>query len=192
MPTQTARFNDTKSSHNPDRLALLTFTVAEQMYGLPVHQVVRIIEMVTITQLPGVPDFIQGIINLAGKAVPVMDLRRRFGLPHQAYGLHTPIILTEMDAGRRIFGFIVDTVEQVLEVAGEDLEIAEAIVPTELAQPMTNGAAHLAGVAKVKHQMILVLNASALLSPADKANLAKTLADEGVKLTTHPGLGEAG
>ena len=192
MPTQTARFSDTKSSHNPDRLPLLTFTVAGQMYGLPVHQVVRIIEMVTITRLPGVPDLIQGVINLGGKTVPVMDLRHRFGLPSQAYGLHTPIILVEIDMGHRIFGLIVDAVEQVLDVAGADLEIAEAVVPPELAYPMTGGADHLAGVAKVDRQMILVLNAPALLTPTDKVSLAKTLADESARLTTYPELGETG
>ncbi len=192
MPTRTAQFSDAKTSDMPDRLALLTFTVAGQVYGLPVQQVVRIIEMVTITQLPGVPDFIQGIINVGGKAVPVMDLRRRFGLPPQAYGLHTPIILVEPSVGYPICGLIVDTVEQVLEVAGGDLEIAEAIVPPELAQPMTGRTAHLAGVAKVDRQMILVLNVSALLSPTDKAGLAATLADGGARLTALLDVGEVG
>jgi purine-binding chemotaxis protein CheW len=192
MSTQIEQFSDPKSSYNPDRLALLTFTVAEQTYGLPVYQVVRIIEMVTITQLPGVPDFIQGIINLGGKAVPVIDLRRRFGLPQQAYGLHTPIILAEMDGGRRIIGLIVDTVKQVLEIAGGEMEIAEAIVPPELVHSMTSDTAHLAGVAKVDRHIILVLNAPALLSPTDKIGLAKRLADEGARLTTHPGLGDIG
>ncbi len=177
MPSQAIGFSSAKTSDNPARLALLTFTVAGQMYGLPVTQVIRLIEMVTITQLPGVSDLIQGIINLGGKAVPVLDLRRRFGLPPQAYGLHTPIILVEIDMGHRILGLIVDTVEQVLDVAGDDLEITEAIVPTELTSQMAVGAAHLAGVAKVDRQMILILNLPALFTPADKASLSKTLVD---------------
>ena len=164
MAIQTVGYGSTKSPDSLDRLALLTFTMAGQAYGLPVNQVVRIIEMVTIIQLPGVPDLIQGIINLGGKVVPVMDLRRRFGLPPQAYGLYTPIILVDIDVGHRIFGLIVDTVEQVLDVSGDDLEITEAIMPTELANQMTTGAAYLAGAAKVDRQMILVLNVPALLS----------------------------
>jgi purine-binding chemotaxis protein CheW len=189
MPSQAVGFSSAKTSDRPARLAFLTFTVAGQRYGLPVTQVIRLIEMVTITQLPGVPDLIQGIINLGGKAVPVLDLRRRFGLTPQAYNLHTPIILVEIDVGHRILGLIVDTVEQVLEVAGDDLEITEAIVPTELAPQMTVGAAHLAGVAKVDRQMILVLNLAALLTPVDKASLANTLADGSSRLTNQPALG---
>ena len=149
---------------------LLTFDVEEQIYGLPVTEVVRIIEMVTITHLPDVPDTIQGIINLQGKAVPVMDLRQRFGLPHQAYGLHTPIILVNME-GNRMLGLIVDAVEDVLEVVAKNMEMADAIVPAELSAK----AAPLAGVAKVNRQMVLILNAHGLLSQAEHRELSQAL-----------------
>jgi len=192
MVIQTVGYSSSKSPDSPERLALLTFTMAGQVYGLPVNQVVRIIEMVTITQLPGVPDLIQGAINFGGKVVPVMDMRRRFGLPPQAYDLHTPIVLVDIDVGHGILGLIVDTVAQVLDVSGNELEIMEAIVPPELTNQMTIGAAHLAGVAKADRQMILVLNVPALLSPADKASLSTTLADGSARLTNHPGLGETG
>ena len=177
MVTKTVGFSSNQSPNSSEQLALLTFTVAGQIYGLPVKQVVRIIEMVTIIQLPGVPDLIQGVINFSGKVVPVIDMRRRFELSPQAYGLHTPIVLVEIDAGHGILGLIVDTVKQVLEVSGTDLEITEAVVPTEFANQMTFGAAHLAGVAKVDREMILVLNVPHLLSPDDKASLSTTLAD---------------
>ncbi len=149
---------------------LLTFDVAEQAYGLPVTDVVRIIEMVTITHLPDVPDTIQGIINLQGRAVPVMDLRQRFGLPHQAYGLHTPIILVNTE-GDRMLGLIVDAVEDVLEVVAKNMEMADAIVPAEL----SSGPAPLAGVAKVNRQMILILNVQGLLSQMEQLELSQAL-----------------
>jgi len=148
--------------------------------------------MVTITQLPGVPDLIHGVINLGGKVVPVMDLRHRFGLPPQAYGLHTPIVLADIDVGHGILGLIADTVEHVLDVSGNDLEITESIVPAALTNQVSIGTAHLAGVAKVDRQMILVLDVPALLSPADKANLSRTLADGRSMLTNYPNPGDAG
>lgn len=164
-----------KTSYQPDSLAMLTFKVAEQVYGLPVSNVVRIIEMVTITRLPDTPDLIQGIINLHGKTVPVMDLRHRFGLPQQAYGLHTPIILADMTGDGQLLGLIVDAVEDVLNISSEDLEITETIVPTELVGQMTTQAGHLAGVAKVDRQMILILNVRALLSPIEQDTLSQIL-----------------
>lgn len=151
-------------------ITLLTFDVAEQAYGLPVTDVVRIIEMVTITHLPDVPDTIQGIINLQGKAVPVMDLRQRFGLPHQAYGLHTPIILVNMD-GDRMLGLIVDAVEDVLEVVAKNMEMTDDIVPAKL----SSGAAPLAGVAKLNRKMILILNVQGLLNQTEHIELSQAL-----------------
>jgi purine-binding chemotaxis protein CheW len=137
--------------------------------------VVRIIEMVTITQLPDVPETIQGIINLQGKAVPVMDLRCRFGLPYKAYGLHTPIILANMDGDDRMLGLIVDAVEDVLEIAAKNLEVTETIVSAELAGQMIDQSAPLAGVAKVDRQMILVLNVSVLMSQTEHVKLSQAL-----------------
>jgi purine-binding chemotaxis protein CheW len=164
-----------KTSYQSDSLAMLTFKVAEQVYGLPVTNVVRIIEMVTITRLPDAPDFIQGIINLHGKTVPIMDLRHRFGLSQRPYGLHTPIILADMTGDGHLLGLIVDTVEDVLNISPEDLEITETIVPTELVGQMTTQAGHLAGVAKVDRQMILILNVRALLNPIEQDTLSQVL-----------------
>ena len=155
-------------------LTMLTFKVADQLCGLPVSSVVRIIEMVTITHLPGAPDSIKGIINLHGKTVPVMDLRQRFGLPEKPYGLHTPIVLVDI-SNDHILGLVVDMVETVLNAPAKDLEMVEVIVPTELSTQMAIQAAYLAGVAKVNRQMILILNVNALLQPAEQSKLFQAL-----------------
>jgi purine-binding chemotaxis protein CheW len=173
------------SIHFPN-LAMLTFNVARQLYGLPVTDVVRIIEMVTITQLPDAPEIIQGIINLQGKTVPVMDLRYRFGLPRKAYGLHTPIILADMGSDERILGLIVDAVEDVIEVPTEDLEMTDTILPADLAGQMSTQAGHLAAVAKIDRQMILVFNVRVLLSPAEQIDLSRVL-DSDDKLSSDDG-----
>lgn len=165
----------TRASDPTATLALLVFKADDQLYGLPVISVVRIIEMVTITPLPGAPEVIKGIINLHGKTVPVMDLRHRFNLPARSYGLHTPIILVDLISQDYILGLIVDTVEDVLEVSVNDLELTETIVPNELVAQITTRAAYLAGVAKVDRRLILVLNVQALLSPTVQGQLSLAL-----------------
>ncbi len=165
----------TRTTESAATLALLVFKVNDQLYGLPVISVVRIIEMVTITPLPGAPEVIEGIINLHGKAVPVMDLRRRFNLPPSSYGLHTPIILVDLMSQDHILGLIVDTVEDVLEVSVDDLELTETMVPTELVTQMASQAAYLAGVAKLDRRFILVLNVQALLSSTVQGQLSQAL-----------------
>jgi purine-binding chemotaxis protein CheW len=167
-----------ETSANSQILALLAFQVAGQRCGLPVTRVVRIIEMVAITRLPGAPDPIQGIINVRGKTAPVMDLRHRFGLPRPAYGLHTPIILVEVSDNGRLLGLIVDEVEDVLHLPAESLEMAQTIVPAELAGQMTAQTAHLVGVAKMDRQMILVLDVRALLSHLEQVTLSQALSSE--------------
>jgi len=161
-----------------DTEALLVSTVGEHRYGLPVTSVVRIVEMVTITPLPNAPSIIQGIINVQGKVVPVMELRHRFGLCRQAYGLHTPIILADMNGDGRMLGLIVDTVEDVIHVPRASLEITEAFVPPELMEQMATHAAHLAGVAKVDRQMIPVLEVRVLLTQTEEIELSQALAND--------------
>lgn len=175
---QVAVTTKAQPSSHPPNLVMLTFNVAGQVYGLPVTDVVRIIEMVTITQLPDAPGIIQGIINLQGKTVPVMDLRYRFGLPQKAYGLHTPIILADMGSDERMMGLIVDAVEDVIEVPTEDLEMTETIMPADLAGQMSAQAGHLVAVAKIDRQMILVLSVRALLSPTEQIDLSRVLGSD--------------
>lgn len=164
----------TKTDSGSTTLAILTFTVADQIYGLPVTQIVRIIEMVTITQLPGAPAIIQGVINVQGKTVPVMDLRHRFGLPMQPYGLHTPIVLADTGDGQTV-GLIVDSVEDVIHVPWANLATPETILPAEIEQHISTQAAHLAGVITKEQHMLIVLNAKALLTSTEQVILYQVL-----------------
>jgi len=178
MDSQATLLNTVNTSSNATSVVLLTFKVGHQRYGLPVTNIVRIIEMVTIIDLPHAPEPIQGVINVRGKVVPVMDMRHRFNLARQAYGLRTPIILIDMAGGQHILGLIVDEVDQVLEVEAQNLEIIETFIPAELTGQMAGQAAYLAGIAKVNRQMILVLNPHTLLSPSEHNMLSYALNDE--------------
>lgn len=170
------------TSFSAHTLDLLTFYVNEQVYGLPVTHVARIIEMVTITHLPELTQqpgrcVIEGIINVQGKAIPVMNLRRRFDLPVRSYGLHTPIILTDIAEHGYRLGLIVDEMEDVLQVPRQCLEIADAFLPAEMVGPT---AAYLAGVVKIDGRIIIVLDNQALLSPIEQIKVSQLFKREKV------------
>lgn len=160
--------------------SILTFQLGGQVYGLPITDVAQIIEMVTLTHLPQAPAAIQGVINLHGKIVPVLDLRLHFGIPPQPYQLHTPIILADLKG--QILGLIVDSVEEVLEIAGTDLETSDIILPAELIHAVngTHPITYLAGVAKVARRLIPLLKTEAILSQAEQSQLLEKIASSKV------------
>jgi purine-binding chemotaxis protein CheW len=170
------RANGKNSAYTSSYLAILTFQLGGQMYGLPVNEVVQIIEMVAFTRLPQAPFAVQGIINLRGKIAPVIDLRLRFDLPLIPYGLHTPIILVKVK--EQNLGLIVDWVEEVAQIAPADLEIAEAIIPFTSTNPQSSPGqpSCLVGVAKVERRLIPILKAEAILSLAEQSRLMDQVA----------------
>jgi len=137
---------------------LVTFRLAEQMYALPIEPVVRIIEMVTITSIPHVDSTIEGIINVQGEPIPVINLRRHFGLSEVALGLRTPIMLVQ--SGKQTFGLIVDEVTDVLSLSRDDISRVADLLPEGMAE-----APILSGIAHVEHETVLLLDVEHLLVP---------------------------
>ena len=99
----------------------LTFAVGDDDYGLEIDCVTEIIKMQNITDMPELPDYMKGIINLRGKIIPVMDVRVRFKKEERAYDERTCIIVVEID-GTGI-GLIVDTVRETLDIEDEDIAV---------------------------------------------------------------------
>jgi purine-binding chemotaxis protein CheW len=102
----------------------LTFTLAEEEYGIGILKIKEIIGMLPITSVPQTPDFVKGVINLRGKVIPVMDLRLRFGMPSIDYTERTCIIVVEItgSTGTVLIGIVVDAVSEVLNIKGDDIE----------------------------------------------------------------------
>ena len=179
MNHQLVAVNTNPTTSATRALTLLTFKVGDYEYGLPATDVVHIIKLVTITYLPEAPPPIQGIINLRGKAVPIMDMRHSFGLAPHAYSLYTPIILADITGQGQLLGLIVDLVEQVLHVAWGNLERSDPLKLHQFPGQTVQLAACLAAVAKVDRRVILTLNPQALLTPADQSQLSQALARRG-------------
>jgi purine-binding chemotaxis protein CheW len=102
----------------------LTFTLADEDFGLEILKVREIIGMLDITAIPQTPSFFIGVINLRGRVIPVVDLRLKFGLPTMEYGERTCIIVVEVktEMGSVQMGVVVDTVSEVVNVNGADIE----------------------------------------------------------------------
>jgi len=102
----------------------LTFALADEEYALPVLKVREIIKMMEITQVPKVPPHVKGVINLRGKVIPIVDLRLKFGFPPQDATERTCIIVVDaaLNGGRSSLGFVVDGVNEVMNIAAEEIE----------------------------------------------------------------------
>jgi len=104
----------------------LTFALEPEEYGLEILKVREIIGYMDITAVPQTPHHVKGVINLRGQVIPVIDLRAKFGMETAEITEQTCIIVVETSQGDRKFstGIVVDRVQEVLDIAGEDIEEA--------------------------------------------------------------------
>ncbi len=102
----------------------LTFTLADEDYGIGILKIREIIGMMPVTSVPQTPSFVKGVINLRGKVIPVVDLRVRFGMAEIKYTERTCIIVVEIagQAGTVQMGIVVDAVSEVLNIKAEEIE----------------------------------------------------------------------
>ena len=102
----------------------LTFKLDEEIYGLEILKVQEIIEMLDITKVPRTPDYVKGVINLRGKVIPVVNLRKRFGMLEQENSRNTCIVVVYIRKADEdiTMGLIVDQVREVVEVAPANIE----------------------------------------------------------------------
>ncbi len=99
----------------------LTFTLKNQVYGIEIQYVREIVDIQKITRVPGVADYIKGLINLRGQVIPVLDVRLRFGVESRKYDSRTCIIVVEVD--ETMVGLIVDRVADVLIISEDKIQI---------------------------------------------------------------------
>jgi len=144
----------------------LTFTLAEEEYGIGILKIKEIIGMMPITTVPQTPEFVKGVINLRGKVIPVMDLRLRFGMEEIGYTERTCIIVVEIEgqAGTIMIGTVVDSVSEVLNIKGEDIEDTPTF-GTEL------NTEYILGMAKMEGGVKILLDIDRVLSSEEIALL---------------------
>lgn len=146
----------------------LTFTLADEEYGIGILKIKEIIGMMPITSVPQTPDFVKGVINLRGKVIPVVDLRRRFGMDAIDYTERTCIIVVEIQGqtGTVMIGIVVDSVSEVLNIKKEDVEETPAFgtrVNTD----------YIFGMAKIEGGVKILLDIDKVLSAEEAAVLGQ-------------------
>ena len=146
----------------------LTFTLEDNVYGLPIRFVIEIIGIHTATKVPETPDFVKGIINLRGRIIPLIDVRLKFGKEEIPYDERTCIIV--IDVNSVALGLIVDKVDDVLTL--EDDQIA--LPPSGGALGFENR--YIEGIGKVGDAVLLLLDAEKLLK-TDEMEIIENIAD---------------
>jgi purine-binding chemotaxis protein CheW len=133
----------------------LTFHLAEENYGLDIGDVIEIICVQKITQVPDMPPYIKGVINLRGQVIPVMDMRLRFHLSPQEYDQRTCIVVTEMVG--QTMGLVVDRVNEVVD-------IPESQVEPPSAQSAGHAGSYVKGFGKVGDSVKVLLDVGRLFN----------------------------
>jgi len=142
------------------------FELDGQIYALPIAPIVQIIEMVTIRPVPQDKGVAEGLINVGGMAVPVIDLRRHFGLPATPLCLYTPIVLVQID--QLTVGLVVDEVMDVIGLVDDHVVRPADILPEGLGEvPLLRGLAH------VPEGTVFLLDLEHLFLPSQKQALAQ-------------------
>ncbi|MCL1985384.1 MAG: chemotaxis protein CheW [Betaproteobacteria bacterium] len=163
--------NEAPSVHDPSELGhkdaellqLVTFNIAEEEFGVDILSVQEIIRLMQITTVPRAPACIEGVINLRGKVIPVIDMRKRFNLPAVERDNRTRIIV--MEFGAKIVGFLVDAVSEVLRIPANTVEPAPAVVSGV-------GSEYIKGVGKLDDRLLILLDLDSLLEGMDISSVA--------------------
>ena len=122
---------------------LVVFVIEERQYSLPLTVVERVLPMVAVSPLPQAPPIALGVINLHGKVIPVLDLRRRFGFPPRDYGLAAHLLVAR--TMRRTLALPVDAVLGVREVAVDAITPPDAVLP---------GVGHVVGIVTLADDLL--------------------------------------
>ena len=142
----------------------LTFTLGKEVFALDIASVREVLELTAITKIPRTPEFMRGVINLRGHAVPVMDMRLKFGMPATPATVDTCIIIVEVafEGENIVMGGLVDSVREVFELAGDRIEAAPRMgtsINTD----------YIKGIGKQDDAFVIILDIGKVFSAAELA-----------------------
>ena len=143
-------------------LQLVVFCLDKEEYALPITKVQEINRMVPITRLPQTPDFMEGVINLRGRSIPIVDIRKRFELPLTPHSDDTRIIV--VDIGGQTVGIIVDAVHEVIRLSSASVEPPP---PTFILDVQ-----YIHGIGKVDDRLVILIDIDKVLSVREEQELS--------------------
>jgi purine-binding chemotaxis protein CheW len=159
------RINKETKNHTEEFIKLVSFILAEEEFGLDIQSVQEINRMVDITHVPNSPDFVSGVINLRGKVIPIINLRKRFGFSPKESDKNTRIIVVELSG--MVVGFVVDAVREVIQIPKSITEPPPPIVAGI-------GSEFITAITKLKNRLLILLDLERILREKEKQQLEAT------------------
>jgi len=144
-------------------LQLVSFKIGEEEFGVDILKVQEINRLVEITKVPRSPDFVEGVINLRGKVIPIIDLRKRFMMETKESDKDTRIVVVDIEG--QVMGMVVDAVSEVLRLPKDTIE-----PPPEIATSIDSE--YIQGVAKLEDRLLIFLDLSKVFSEKERQALA--------------------
>jgi purine-binding chemotaxis protein CheW len=154
-----------ESVKHDELIQLVSFMLAEEEYGVEVLKVREIIRMPTITKMPNVPQHIEGIINLRGKVIPIVSMRRRFGLLENENNNQTRIII--MDVSGSLTGFVVDAVSEVIRIHSSEIQ-----PPPSMVLSGGIGQEFITGVFNHAERLLIIMDIDRMFSEDEQESFA--------------------
>lgn len=145
-----------------DERQLVVFQLGAELYGVDIARVHEIIRWQSVTRVPRSPEFVEGVINLRGKVIPVVDLRRRFGLAIADHTRASRIVVVEL--GDQVVGIVVDGVSEVLRINSATIEPPSPVVAGIDSE-------YLHGIAKLADRLIMLLDLDRILARDERRAL---------------------
>lgn len=139
------------SAVGDELLQLVSFKIGHEEFGVDITKVQEINRMVEITKVPQAPAYVEGVINLRGKVIPIIDLRNRLGVELKEYDKNTRIVVVDIE--QHVMGMIVDSVSEVLRIPVSTIE-----PPPDIATGMNSE--YIQGVAKLEDRLLIFLDLS--------------------------------
>lgn len=151
-----------KNENNSEILQLVSFTIGNEEFGVDILKVQEIIRMIEITQVPNSPEFTDGVINLRGRVIPVISLRKKLGLHRIDHDRNTRIIVVEL--ADKTIGFIVDEVNEVIRIPANITE-----PPPSIAAGMNSD--YITAIARLEDRLLILLDLEKTLLAEEKKEL---------------------
>lgn len=154
--------NDTFHEQTGELLQLATFKIGSEEFGVDILTVREINRMVEITRIPQAPHYVEGVINLRGKVIPIIDLRKRFGLDIKENDKNTRIVVVDISGST--MGMVVDSVSEALRLPANTIE-----PPPEIVTGVNSE--FIKGVAKLEDRLLIFLDLSKVIDVSEIAGL---------------------
>ena len=147
-------------------LQIVGFRIGDETYGVRISAVREIVRVPAITAVPNAPDYIEGVINLRGKIIPVMDLRKRFGIKNVEPNKKNRILVVELE--NKVLGLIVNSASEVLKIPPSDIEMPDTMF-------QEGEVSYVTGVGKLHGRLVILLDIGKLLQRGELRRLEQAV-----------------